>query len=157
MKNKFLSIIFSGLVMTSMMPTMPTVAAEKNDVCTTSAEETENERAAGLIVSSVLSCSSGSKTVYINAEVYGSDVMAKIGFKNIEIQRSTNQSSWTTEKTISDKISEDAIYKILSQYPVSVDGGYYYRIVLDNYAKENNWWFPETQTLTSTSNSVWVG
>lgn len=138
------------------MPQSYTYAAEPGTLIETSIENDQGDRAAGLIVECALSCSSGSKTVYINAEVYGSDIMGKIGFKNIKVQRSTNQSTWTTEKTVSDKISEDAAYKILSNYAVSVDGGYYYRIVLDNYAKENTWWFPETQTVTTTSNSVWI-
>ncbi|MDE6783995.1 MAG: hypothetical protein K2J26_01260, partial [Ruminococcus sp.] len=103
-----------------------------------------------------LSCTGGSKTVYINAEVYCNDIMAKIGFKNIEIQRSSDNNNWTTEKTISDQISENVSQKILYQYSVSVKGGYYYRVVLDNYAKENTWWFPETQTVENASNSVWV-
>ena len=82
--------------------------------------------------------------------------MAKIGFKNIKVQRSSNQNTWTTEKTPPDLIDEDDAQKIISNYAVKVDGGYYYRVVLDNYAKEDTWWFPKTQTVENISNSVWV-
>lgn len=156
MKKIALSIILSFLITTALIPQCYTYAIDTEPSILTTTENVEGDRAAGLIVDCALSCSGGSKTVYINAEVYGSDIMGKIGFKNIKVQRSTNQSTWTTEKTVSDKISEDAAYKILSNYAVSVDGGYYYRIVLDNYAKEKTWWFPETQTFTTTSNSVWI-
>lgn len=156
MKNRLLSIIIAGLITVAAMPQFY-ARAEDNYYATEANNEIENDiKAAGLIVDCSLACSSGTKTVYINAEVCGSDVMSKIGFKNIKIQRSTDLNSWTTEKTISDQISENSAYKKLSLYPVSVNGGYNYRIVLDNYAKENTWWFPETQTLTSTSNSVWI-
>ena len=156
MKKIALSIILSVLITTALISQCYTYAIDTEPSILTTTENVEGDRAAGLIVDCALSCSGGSKTVYINAEVYGSDIMGKIGFKNIKVQRSTNQSTWTTEKTVSDKISEDATYKFLSDYPVSVDGGYYYRIVLDNYAKEKTWWFPETQTFTTTSNSVWI-
>ena len=156
MKTKLLSFVISGLMMTAMMSNMTAIAAEQDISGTTSVEVTENDRAAGLIVGSVLSFDSGYKTVYITAEVYGSAIMSKIGFKNIKIQKSSDLNNWTTEKTVSDQLAEDAVQKKLSSYAVAVNGGYYYRVVLDNYAKENTWWFPETQTLTSTSNSVWV-
>lgn len=151
MNKKAISIVIAGLITFSASPQLSAIADES---CYSS--EMDGDRSTGLIVDASLGCSSGTKTIYINAEVCGSAVMSKIGFKNIKIQRSTNQSNWTTEKTISDKIDEDAVFKKLSSYPVSVDGGYYYRIVLDNYAKENTWWFPETQTLTTTSNYVWI-
>lgn len=53
--------------------------------------------ATGLITSYELSCTAGSKRILINANVYASDVMAKIGFKNITIeQSSTGTGSWST-------------------------------------------------------------
>ncbi len=156
MKNKVLSLIFSTFLITSLNPVLGVSASEEATDSSAIEVAIEEVRAAGLISDCELGCSAGSKTVYLTAGVYGTEVMSKIGFKNIKIQRSTNQSTWTTERTVSDMISEDVRFKTVYYYPVTVDGGYYYRIVLDNYAKENTWWFPETQTLTTTSNSVWV-
>lgn len=154
MKNKIISIILSTMLTVLATPNLCAKAIDMSPTnCTIESDET---RAAGLISSCAIGCTGGSKTIYLTAEVFGTDIMAKIGFKNIKIQRSSNQVSWTTEKTIPDKISEEAAFKVISTYPISVSGGYYYRIVLDNYAKENTWWFPETQTVQSISETVWI-
>ena len=156
MKKKILSVALSALLLAVTPVQFYTNAAEYDDANVSTTNSGVSVYAAGLISNYALSCESGSKTVYINAEVYGTAKMAKIGFKNIKIQRSSDKNNWTTEKTVSDQISEDAIQKKLSRYSVSVEGGYYYRVVLDNYAKEDTWWFPETQTVENISNSVWV-
>lgn len=156
MKNKFLSVMLSGLMLVSMPIQMCANAAESNDADALSTENVVSVYTEGLIAKYALSCESGSKTVYINASVYGTDTMAKIGFKNIEIQRSSDNNNWTREKTVPNQIDENEVQKKLSGYSVSVKGGYYYRVVLDNYAKEDTWWFPETQTIEAVSNSVWV-
>jgi hypothetical protein len=111
---------------------------------------------AGLIFSYSLSCSSGTKTVYITAKTTGNEIMSKIGFKNIKIQRSSDGSNWTTEKTVSNQLADGKSTYSLERYAVTVNGGYYYRVVLDHYAKENTWLFPDEQSLTNTSSKVWV-
>ena len=156
MKNKILSVVLSGMLLAVTPVQFCTNAAEYDNATISEVNSEASVYAAGLIASYKLSCAGGSKTVYINAEVYGTDTMAKIGFKNIKIQRSSDNNNWTTEKTVPDQISEDVVQKKLSRYSVSVNGGYYYRIVLDNYAKEDTWWFPEEQTVSNTSNSVWI-
>ena len=123
---------------------------------TSSADSAVGVYAEGLIARYTLSCEGGKKTAYINASVYGTETLGKIGFKNIEIQRNSDKRNRETETTVSNKIFEDTTYKLLSKYPVSVSGSYYYRIVLDNYAKENTWWFPDEQTVNATSNAVWI-
>ena len=156
MKKKVLSILLSGMLITAIPTSINAIAIDEGPVDALSVNTVDSVDAVGLISDYALSCSGGSKTVYINAEVYGNDIMAKIGFKNIKIQRSSNQNSWTTEKTVSDQIAEDVAIKKLERYAVSVNGGYYYRVVLDNYAKEDTWWFPDTQTVQNISNSVWI-
>ena len=132
-------------------------AADEIMVSNVNVEETVDVvRAKGLITTGTLSCSSGNKTVYITAATRGSEVMSKIGFKNIEIQRSSDKVNWTTEKTVPNQLAEDTDYNSLSKYSVTVNGGYYYRVVLDHYAKEDTWWFPDEQSVSNTSNSVWV-
>lgn len=156
MNKKFLSIMLSGLMLASVPIQMCANAIEDNTSNNLSTENTVSVYAAGLITKYSLSCEGGSKTVYINASVYGSEIMGKIGFKNIKIQRSSDKNTWTTEKTISDQISKDAAQKKMTRYAVSVSGGYYYRVVLENYAKEDTWWFPDTQTVQAISNTVWI-
>ena len=155
LKLKIFSIVLAGLLITSMPVQNYTMATNDSEIIS-NIESSEITYAVGLIERSTLSCSGGTKTVYINATIYGSDTMAKIGFKNIRIQRSSDQNNWTTEKTVSNQISEDTMQKFLSNYSVSVNGGYYYRIVLENYAKEDTWWFPDEQTVEVISNSVWI-
>lgn len=156
MKNKILSIMLSGILMTAIPTQINAMAFEESSASDLSIKTGDSVDAAGLISSYAISCTAGTKSVSIFAEVYGTQRLAKIGFKNIKVQRSSDKSNWTTEKTVSDQISEDAAHKFLSSYQVSVSGGYYYRVVLDNYAKEDTWWFPTTQTVQSISNSVWV-
>lgn len=155
MKNKFFSVMLSGLLLASMPIQMYTNAVEDNSANTLSTENAVSVYAAGLISTCALSCSGGSKSICINATVYGTDTMAKIGFKNIRIQKLSNN-KWEKEKNIDDQISKDISYKVLSNYSESVAGGYYYRVVIDNYAKENTWWFPKTQTVESISNTIWI-
>lgn len=156
MKNKILSIMLSGILMTAIPTQINAMAIDEGSVNVLSAQTGDSVYAAGLISDYAISCTAGTKSVYISAEVSGNKQLAKIGFKNIKVQRSSDKSSWTTEKTVSDQIAEDARYKFLTSYQVSVSGGYYYRVVLDNYAKEDTWWFPTTQTVQSISNSVWI-
>lgn len=155
MKNKFLSVMLSGLLITSMPIQVYANAVEGNSANTLSTENTASVYAAGLIAVSTLTCTGSSKTIYIDASVYGNATMSKIGFKNIRIQKISNN-KWVTEKTIPNQISENATHKFLTDYTESVEGGNYYRVVLDNYAKENTWWFPTTQTAEGISNTVWI-
>ena len=116
----------------------------------------ETTRADGLIRSRSLSIVSGVKTVKIIAGTYGYGTMAKIGFTNIEVQRSSNGTSgWVTELTLADDTASNAMSHTKNNESKSVVGGYYYRVKLDHYAKETGW-FPDTQSITDYSNVVWV-
>lgn len=132
-------------------------AAEKETVAVNAVSTGEVEPlAAGLISTFLLSCTSGTKTVYITAATYANERMSEIGFTDIKIQRSSDRTNWTTEKTVSDMIKEDSSNYLLDSYAVTVQGGYYYRVQLTHYAKEDTWWFPDEQTVTNTSSYVWV-
>lgn len=121
-------------------------------------EEMEDiqERAAGLITSYSLACSNASRTLYITAKTKASEVMAKVGFTNIVVQRSSDKSNWTTEVTLGDKIKEDASFYSLNNISVSVKGGYYYRVKCTHYAKEDAFFFPSTQSVENISSYVWI-
>lgn len=132
-------------------------AAEKEMTAVNAVSTGEVEPlAAGLISGCSLRCTQGTKTVYITAATYANEQMSEIGFTDIKIQRSSDRTNWTTEKTVSDKIKEDASTYSLADYAVTVQGGYYYRVQLTHYAKEDTWWFPDEQTVTNTSSYVWV-
>lgn len=113
-------------------------------------------QSAGLIGSFALGCSAGSKKIYIDSRTTGNKKLAKIGVRNIKVQRSSDKINWTTEKTPSNQINEDAYSHYLDSYAVTVKGGYYYRVVLEHYAKEDTWWFPDEHIIGQTSNTVWV-
>lgn len=118
---------------------------------------TASPQAAGLIASCSLYCGAGTNRVYITAATDGSDEMAKIGFIDIEVQRSTNGSNgWQTVAEPDDQIAVNAYSHHLMNFAVPVTGGAYYRVTLTHYAKELGWFFPTTQTLTCTSNVIWV-
>jgi len=117
----------------------------------------DNIDAAGLIAYYSLSITSAVKAVKITAVTSATDTMAKIGFTNIQVQRSSNGSTgWVTEKTPYDQIDTDNNYFSLDSFSVDVSGGYYYRVVLNHYAKEQGWLFPSSQSVSNISNVVWV-
>lgn len=133
------------------------VFAEETTAPIVTTTNTENVTATGLIMTYSLQISGTSKKVSISGKTLGTDTMAKIGFINIEIQRSSNGSSgWTKELGLDDDIATNTHFhnKVSEQHNVA--GGYYYRVKLDHYAKETGWWFPSSQTVTNYSNVVWV-
>lgn len=119
-------------------------------------ESADNTRSSGLISSFYITCSVGKKTLYITAETSCNDTMAELGFTDIQIQRSTNKTDWTDERTVTDYVIYNNTSCKLKEYAVSVQGGYYYRVVLKHYAKENTWWFPDEEYCTNTSYEIWV-
>lgn len=151
-----IGLICSIMLLSSNFGTLDVFAEETTPPVVTTTS-TENVNAAGLILTYSLQISGTSKKVSISADTLGTETMAKIGFKNIEIQRSTNGSSgWTKELGLDDDIASNthAHDKVGEQHNVA--GGYYYRVKLDHYAKETGWWFPSSQTVTNYSNVVWV-
>ena len=149
------------LALTMCLLTSTQIQVSASDVETVSTIISTDEKnvsplAEGLIESYSLYCSEGSKTLYLTARTKGSEIMGKIGFTNIAVQRSSNNKSWTTETTISDNIAEDVASHSIDNYAISVKGGYYYRVKLTHYAKEQTWFFPDSQSVENTSSSVWI-
>ncbi|MCM1315948.1 MAG: hypothetical protein K2K89_01885 [Ruminococcus sp.] len=148
------------LAFTLCLFTNPQIQANASDfetISTVSTTETNvSPLAEGLIESYFVYCSGGSKTLYLTAYTEGSEIMGKIGFKNIAVQRSSDNKSWTTETTISEDIVEDVATHSIDNYAISVTGGYYYRVKLTHYAKEQTWFFPNSQSVDNTSSSVWI-
>jgi len=156
--KKSISVLLALTLCLFANPQMQVGASDIEASSTTvSATETNiSPLAEGLIESYFVYCSGGTKTLYLSARTKGTEILGKVGFKSITVQRSSDNKSWTTETTISDNIAEDALSHSIENYPISVAGGYYYRVKLTHYAKEQTWFFPNSQSVDNTSSSVWI-
>ena len=133
------------------------VFAEIDQKSTAIVELNDETRSAGLIDTYSLSITGERRQIHINAVVFGTETMAEIGFKNIEIQHSvTGTSGWVTERTPGNDVITNAIYHRKNNEAQTVGGGYYYRVILDVYAKETGWFFPTSESITVTTNVVYV-
>lgn len=111
--------------------------------------------AAGLIKSYEIAVSKSNGNLCLNGSTISSSQMKSIGFTNIEVQRSTDNKNWTKEKSLSDMLASSSNNKYINDYTTSVNGGYYYRIKCTHYAKESGL-FGSSQSVSNTSNSVWI-
>ncbi len=91
----------------------------------------------------------------ISGKTVSNDTMKSIGYKDIEIQRSSDGIKWSKEKNIDDLLKENTNTYTLNYHTISVDGGYYYRVTCTHYAKESGL-FGNSQSVDNTSNSVWI-
>lgn len=146
------SIVISGLLVCCLPMNNPVAKATETD---TNINEEIIDETSGLVVQYYISVSSGTKTIRIDGITSSNEQMKSIGLKNIKIQRSSNGSSWTTERTLSDMLDSDSYGYYLNDYSVSVQGGYYYRVTCTHYAKESGL-FGGSQSVNNTSNSVWI-
>lgn len=119
-------------------------------------ESVYTAKAKGLIDLYSLSCSGDIQTIYITASTNGNEKMSEIGLKNIKIERSSDKINWTTERTVSDILLDECSVYNTSRQAFSVEGGYYYRVTLEHYAKENTQWFPQEQNVSNTSAPVFI-
>ena len=80
---------------------------------------TENTRSI-LIDGGELVISVGTKQIHISAKTYGAYTMNKIGINNIHIQRSSDNSNFSDEKTASGDYAYSTDTYVKNDYPVSV-------------------------------------
>lgn len=99
------------------------------------------------------SISTGTKKIHMNLNIYGSFTMSEIGFINIDIERSSDNANFTHERYADDKTITNSSSYHIGDYSWNVTGGYYYRVKVTHYARYGS----STESITSTSNSVWVG
>lgn len=111
--------------------------------------------AAWIITNYTLGCSGESKTVKIIGKTSGSSSMAKIGFKDIVVERSSDNVNWEKEVKVGDKLATSASTYSLANYPVEVEGGYYYRVKCKHYAKETGL-FGGSQSVENYTDGVWI-
>lgn len=112
-----------------------------------------NDRTEGLIYQAGLSARLWYGYFSLSGFTDSTSTMAYIGYKDISIQRSSDKIHWTQEKTIPDILNTNSSSNTLSDYLITVSGGYYYRACLNHYADNGS---GTTQTISNTSNAVWI-
>lgn len=151
--NKALMIFGVAGILTYSIPTMPTKAIDINSQSTYT--DDVQPRTAGLIYRYDLSISTSDGNLIMNGKTSSNDTMKSIGYTEIKVQYSSDGSNWHTEENLSDLLKSSTSEYILSNYSVSVQGGYYYRVTCKHYAKESGL-FGSSQSISNTSNSVWI-
>lgn len=148
MKKNIIGLVVSMLLLNQT--SFVTVNAHSNE----NSNETSSVKTVGLIVSHTISIQGSNKTLLISSRTLSNVSMKQIGLKNIVIQYSSNNSDWIDYSTLSDMLVEGKEHT-LSDYSVNVSTGYY-RVKCDHYAKEKGIWFPDDETISNTSNSVYI-
>lgn len=155
--KRILALLCASAMLPQMIVSLSAQAASVEEQIT----ETNGDEmviATGLITLTSLSVSNSSGQLCINGYTKSDETMKSIGFTDIQVERSSNGTSgWTVVQSPDDVLASDASACYFSNYKVSVTGGYYYRVTCTHYAKESGFWFPETQSITATSNSVYIG
>lgn len=117
-----------------------------------SANNFEESRASGLILSYGLGLSVSGKTLTISAETYCIASVVKSGFKNLVVQRKlTTSSTWSDYYDYGDLYNDNYIALLTTKLAVS--SGYQYRVTCKHYAKKS---LLVTENITNTSNIVTV-
>ncbi len=151
--KKTWSLLCAVLLTANLTAVLPTAAAE-------SADETGDAviLSTGLITNHYVSVSNSSGQLCINGRTASDEAMKSIGFTDIQIERSSNGTSgWTVVEYPSDVLASDTNTCSFNNYKVSVVKGYYYRVTCTHYAKESGFWFPKSESITATSNNVYIG
>lgn len=154
MKKLFAAFCASALILgqSSMLPVGATSVSEQ----ITEPVESESVKATYLISSKSLAVSNKNGQLCINGSTVGVTTMKSIGFVNIDVERSSNGvSGWSHAYDVDDVLNTDVSRCDFNNKKVNVASGYYYRVVLDHYAKETGW-FPRTQSEGNTSNVVFI-
>ena len=118
----------------------------------------DNSDFVDLLSSYYLSLTSSSNKMFLTGSVAANETMAEVGFIDFEVQRAySSTGSWSsTYYSIPNQLAYNKRSKSISDYPVPVLGGFYYRVCFHAYAKEDAWLFPDTETEWYESPAVYV-
>lgn len=111
-------------------------------------------RTEGLIRRCELYISESNGDLCIKGSTISNSTMKTIGIKDIVVERSTDNANWSYYKSLDDMLESSSSSKYVNDYTTSVEGGYYYHITCNHYAKVST--FGSSQTVGNTSNSVWI-
>lgn len=150
MYSKILALGLSGVLMIGVCSAP--IKTHSADISESYVEDVIDETV-GLVNRYYLHVSSGNDSINLSGYTRSDNIMQSIGIKNIKIQRSSNNTSWTTESVLSDQLNYNSRSFNLDSYSISVTGGYYYRISCLHYANDGS---GATQSVSNTSNSVWI-
>ena len=110
----------------------------------------------GLIYLYDLSVPNSNGQLCINGYTCAVTAMKSVGFKNIQIEQSSDNSTWNPYNyNIDDVLSLRTYTCSITNFKISVTKGYYYRVTCTHYAKESGL-FGSSQSVSNTSNSVWI-
>lgn len=113
-------------------------------------------QATGLIFSYNLEVSNSDGQLCINGSTKAMTAMQSIGFKNIKIEQSSDNRTWKPyDYPIDDVLATEAYNCYITNKKISITKGYYYRVTCTHYAKATGL-FGKSQSVSNTSNSVWI-
>ena len=144
------------LVLCMQVIVYPVKAAEQEKPVT---ETTEDGivTATYLITSYSLFASNSNGKLCISGSTIATTTMKSVGFTDIIVERSSNGSTgWTAVAFPDDVVNSNASSCYFNNKLVTVTSGYYYRVTCNHYAKQTGW-FPKTQSISNTSNAVYIG
>lgn len=98
--------------------------------------------------------SKGGNTLVLEGSTVGAEVLNKIGYQDITLQRWQNN-QWTNVKVWSTYKYNSAAYNY--EYSISVTPGYCYRYVATHYGEKDWLVFPSVQTLYNETSYLYVG
>ncbi|MBQ9956454.1 MAG: hypothetical protein IJO99_02690 [Ruminococcus sp.] len=105
-----------------------------------------------LILQCSVSCSDNPGELVMSGKTQGVERMDSLGFRNVRILRSTDLKNWYEEFYIGNISMRNSLVCMVDGYTVSVQGGAYYRISCEHYARLDN----TTQFVENLSDYVWV-
>ncbi|MGN0665363.1 MAG: hypothetical protein ACI4KF_02420 [Huintestinicola sp.] len=145
----------------SIIPILTVICFIPTVNITASAEEIPNQQgisaySAGLIYNYGLSITNSEKAIMLTAKTNCNSSMKYLGLKNIVVQKSSNNVTWSDCITLADMLNENSsLYAIYDKQVATVTGGYYYRITCNHYAKESGL-FGSSESISNSSNSVFI-
>lgn len=154
MKKRILAIgTVSMLIFSGVVPIRTVKAADDINHISDETNIDMSNRTEGLIYQYYAIASTSNGKLVINSKTESDSTMYKIGFYEISIERSTDNSHWSQESYKGNWYTYYSSSYTFINRSFDVDGGYYYRVSLRHYADNGS---GTTQSINNTSNSVWI-
>lgn len=150
--KRILSVLCITSLLISGIAGMPVIAAETENICE---KTTDIERASWYLSCYSANVSSYNGSLCVNINTNATEKMEEIGIKNLTIQYSYDNVNWYNEWNAGDFLAYNTNGHELNNYIMALDRSEcYYRICCTHYAKKS---FLNTQSVSNTSNAVWIG
>ena len=149
--KKFISILCLISVLISGISAIPVMAEDANE---NHIETADKERASWYLSYHNTYVSNYNGSLCVSTNTQATENMEEIGVKNLTVQYSYDGTNWYNEWNAGDFLSYNTDQHSLSNYIMALDrNGCYYRISCTHYAKKS---FLNTQSVSNTSNAVWI-